>query len=109
MSCISKEKDIAYIQCVDPGEPYTMKIVDILGTRPEIIKTSPIIRESERQGLDYFILHTGQYYSYNLDKIFFEELELPKPKCNLDVGAGTHAEETGKMPILEKLYLYVKN
>jgi len=62
-----------------------------------------------RQGLDYFILHTGQYYSYNLDKIFFEELELPKPKCNLDVGAGTHAEETGKMPILEKLYLYVKN
>jgi len=33
-------------------------------------------------------------------------LELPKPKCNLDVGAGTHAEETGKMPILEKLYLY---
>ena len=79
-----------------------MKIADILGTRPEIIKTSPFISESERQGLDYFILHTGQYYTYNLDKIFFEELELPKPKCNLDVGAGTHAEETGKMPILEK-------
>ena len=84
----------------------SMKIADILGTRPEIIKTSPVIRESERQSLDYFILHTGQYYSYKLDKIFFEELELPKPKCNLDVGAGTHAEETGKMPILEKLYLY---
>ena len=69
-----------------------MEIADILGTRPEIIKTSPVIRESERPGLDYFILHTGQHYSYNLD-----------------VGAGTHAEETGKMPILEKLYLYVKN
>jgi len=74
-----------------------MKISIILGTRPEIIKMSPIIRECEKQGLDYFILHTGQHYSYNLDKIFFEELELPLPKYNLDVGSGTHAEETGKM------------
>ena len=58
---------------------------------------SPVIRECEKQNIDYFILHTGQHYSYNLDKIFFEELELPAPKYNLDVGSGTHAEETGKM------------
>ena len=74
-----------------------MKISIILGTRPEIIKMSPVIRELENQTLDYFILHTGQHYSYNLDKIFFEELELPAAKYNLDVGSGTHAEETGKM------------
>lgn len=74
-----------------------MKISIILGTRPEIIKMSPIIRELENKGLDYFILHTGQHYSYNLDKIFFQELSLPAPKYNLDVGSGTHAEETGKM------------
>ena len=81
-----------------------MKISIILGTRPEIIKMSPIIRECEKLRLDYFILHTGQHYSYNLDKIFFEELELPKPKYNLDVGSGTHAEETGKMLIdIEKI------
>ena len=65
---------------------------------------SPVIRECEKQNLDYFILHTGQHYSYNLDKIFFEELELPAAKYNLDVGSGTHAEETGKMLIgIEKI------
>ena len=81
-----------------------MKISIILGTRPEIIKMSPVIRECEKQSLDYFIFHTGQHYSYNLDKIFFEELELPKAKYNLDVGSGSHAEETGKMLIgIEKV------
>jgi predicted HTH domain antitoxin len=81
-----------------------MNISIILGTRPEIIKMSPVIRECEKQELDYFILHTGQHYSYNLDKIFFEELELQAAKYNLDVGSGTHAEETGKMLIgIEKI------
>jgi len=74
-----------------------MRISIILGTRPEIIKFSPIIRVCERLGLDYFILHTGQHYSYNMDRVFFEQLELPKAKYNLDVGSGTHAEQTGKM------------
>jgi len=62
-----------------------------------------------KQDLDYFILHTGQHYSYNLDRIFFEDLELPAPKYNLDVGSGTHAEETGEMLIgIEKVLLKEK-
>jgi UDP-N-acetylglucosamine 2-epimerase (non-hydrolysing) len=76
-----------------------MKIAIILGTRPEIIKLAPIIRVLEREGRDYFILHTGQHYSYNMDGVFFEQLKLPKPKYNLNVGSGTHAEQTGKMLI----------
>lgn len=81
-----------------------MSIAIILGTRPEIIKMSPIIRECKKRKLDYFILHTNQHYSENLDKIFFDELELPKPRYNLNVGSGTHAEETGKMLIgIEKV------
>src|SRR4030042_4172096 len=76
-----------------------MKTGIILGTRPESIKMSPIIRECDPLGLDYFILHTGQHYSYNLDKVFFEQLGLPLPKYNLSVGSGTHAEETAKMLI----------
>ncbi len=74
-----------------------MKIAVVLGTRPEIIKMSPIIRECRRRGLDYFTLHTGQHYSYEMDRVFFEELELPIPQYNLDVGSGTHAEQTGKI------------
>jgi len=72
-------------------------IAIILGTRPEIIKLSPIIRQCARKGIDAFILHTGQHYSYEMDRVFFEELELPDAKYHLDVGSGTHAEQTGKI------------
>src|SRR3990170_3135090 len=81
-----------------------MKISVILGTRPEIIKCSPIIRECERLCLDYFILHTGQHYSYNMDRVFFEQLDLPRAKYNLDVGSGTHVKQTGQMLVgIEKV------
>jgi UDP-N-acetylglucosamine 2-epimerase (non-hydrolysing) len=60
---------------------------------------APVIRELQRRKYGFFILHTGQHYSYNLDKVFFEQLELPQPKYNLEVGSGSHAEETGKMLI----------
>jgi len=85
---------------------WSMRISIILGTRPEIIKMSPIIRECERLKLDYFILHSGQHYSYNMDEVFFEQLELPGASYNLDVGSGSHAEQTGKMLIgIEKVLL----
>jgi len=72
-------------------------IAIVLGTRPEIIKMSPIIRECEARNLDYFILHSGQHYSYDMDRAFFEDLDLPEPKYNLDVGSGTHAGQTAKI------------
>ena len=71
----------------------------VLGTRPEIIKFSPIIRECVRVGQKFSIIHTGQHYSYNMDKVFFEQLELPEADYNLEVGSGTHAEQTGKILI----------
>jgi UDP-N-acetylglucosamine 2-epimerase (non-hydrolysing) len=74
-----------------------VKFCIVLGTRPEIIKMSPIIRKCERDGLDYFMVHTGQHYSYGMDRIFFDELHLPQPSFNLDVGSGRHGEQTGKM------------
>ncbi len=72
-------------------------IAIVLGTRPEIIKMSPIIRECEEGGLDYFILHSGQHYSYDMDTVFFEELRLPDAKYRLDIGSGPHGQQTGKM------------
>jgi UDP-N-acetylglucosamine 2-epimerase (non-hydrolysing) len=76
-----------------------MKISIILGTRPEIIKMSPIIRYLEKIQENFFIIHTGQHYSYEMNKTFFDTLELPTPKYNLDVGSGSHAEQTGKIMI----------
>ncbi len=74
-----------------------MSIAVILGTRPEIIKMAPVIKELTRQTKDYFILHTGQHYSYSMDKVFFEQLKLPSAKYNLEVGSGSQAEQTAKI------------
>ncbi len=74
-----------------------MSTAIVLGTRPEIIKMSPVIRECERRGSEHFMIHTGQHYSYEMDKVFFDELDLPHAKYNLDVGSGPHSEQTGKI------------
>jgi UDP-N-acetylglucosamine 2-epimerase (non-hydrolysing) len=74
-----------------------MKIAVIVGTRPEIIKMAPVVRALESNRVSYFILHTGQHYSYNLDKVFFEQLRLQDAKYNLEIGSGSHAEQTGKI------------
>lgn len=77
-----------------------MKICIILGTRPEIIKCAPIIRACQNRKIPFILIHSGQHYSYEMDQIFFEELNLPKPDYALEVGSGTHGEQTAK--ILEK-------
>jgi len=69
----------------------------VLGTRPEIVKMAPVIKELEKRDMDYFIVHTGQHYSYNLDKVFFENFKLENPKYNLEVGSGTHGKQTGEI------------
>lgn len=83
-----------------------MRVAIVLGTRPEIIKLAPVIREVEGRKIEFFILHTGQHYSDNLNQVFFEQLALPSLKYNLEVGSGSHAEETGKMLVgIEKVLL----
>jgi UDP-N-acetylglucosamine 2-epimerase (non-hydrolysing) len=78
----------------------------VLGTRPEIIKMSPIIRACSNQGLEYTILHTGQHYSYAMDRIFFEQLDLPMPSHNLDAGSGSQGAQTATMLTgIEKIFL----
>jgi len=74
-----------------------MKVAIILGTRPEIIKMSPIIHACQKLGIDFFILHTGQHYSKNMDSDFFKELELPAPKYNLGIGNQPHRKQVGLM------------
>ena len=69
-------------------------------TRPEVIKMLPVMRACERQGADWFMVHTGQHYSYNMDRVFFERIGLPDAKYNPDVGSGRHREQTGRMHII---------
>jgi UDP-N-acetylglucosamine 2-epimerase (non-hydrolysing) len=84
-----------------------MKICLILGTRPEIIKLSPVIKELRLKCIEFFIIHSNQHYSENMDSIFFKDLDLPAPKYNLNIGSGGHSLQTGSIlikiePILEK-------
>jgi UDP-N-acetylglucosamine 2-epimerase (non-hydrolysing) len=86
-----------------------MKVFSILGIRPDIIRLSIILDKLDKSGLEHKIVHTGQHYSYNLDKIFFEELGVRLPDFNLKVGSGTHAEQTGMvMNSIEKLLMKEK-
>ncbi len=84
-----------------------MKIGIIIGTRPEIIKMAPIIRECQARSLPFFIIHSNQHYSADMDAVFFEELKLPAPHYNLHVGSGQHSNQTGNIlikmePILQE-------
>jgi len=78
----------------------------ILGTRPEIIKLAPVIRACEKRSTSYSVIHTGQHYSENLNEVFFDQLDLPKPNYNLGVGSASHGKQTGEMIIgIEEILL----
>lgn len=79
----------------------------IFGTRPEIIKFATIIHEIQhRNNLDFLIIHTGQHYDYKMSEIFIEELGLPKPDFNLEIGSGSHSYQTAiAMLNIEKILL----
>lgn len=73
-----------------------MNVGVVLGTRPEIIKMSPLIRELESRGIKHDIIHSGQHYDEEVSDIFFQELELDEPDHYLGVGSGSQGEQTGK-------------
>jgi UDP-GlcNAc3NAcA epimerase len=85
------------------------KILTIVGARPQIIKAAAISREINNhfsQEIEELIIHTGQHYDENMSSVFFDELEIPKPFANLNVGSGSHASQTAEiMNGIEKLII----
>lgn len=75
-----------------------MYILSIVGARPQFVKVSAFHRAiTEHKNLVHFILHTGQHYDKNMSNVFFEEMQIPSPNVNLNIGGGTHGENTGRM------------
>lgn len=87
-----------------------MKLVTILGARPQFIKAAAISRVlRDRRAIDEIIVHTGQHYDQNMSGVFFDELDIPKPGFNLEISGGSHGAMTGRMlEGLEKVLLQEK-
>jgi UDP-N-acetylglucosamine 2-epimerase len=73
-----------------------MKIATIIGARPQFIKYGLLSKEL-REKHQIILIHTGQHYDYRMNKVFFDQLEIPEPSYNLGIGSGSHAYQTGEM------------
>src|ERR1035437_10481530 len=84
-----------------------MRIVSVVGARPQFVKASVVSKALRAvPGLDEVLVHTGQHFDDNMSAVFFSELEIPEPAYNLGVGSGTHGLQTGRQLIeLEKVLL----
>ncbi len=84
-----------------------MKLVTIIGARPQFIKAATVSRAvAARDGLREVIVHTGQHYDANMSDIFFEELAIPRPDHHLGIGGGTHGAMTGQqLEAIERVLL----
>ena len=72
-----------------------MHILHVVGARPNFMKAAPVLRALAAQpGVRQSLVHTGQHYDRIMSDVFFQELEMPQPDCNLEVGSGTHAQQT---------------
>jgi UDP-N-acetylglucosamine 2-epimerase (non-hydrolysing) len=83
-----------------------MKVISVVGARPQFVKLSPIDHAFKAAGIEHVIVHTGQHYDHEMSESFFEELEISQPAYNLEVGSASHGVQTGQMLMgLEKIFL----
>ena len=74
-----------------------MKIVTVLGARPQFIKAATVSRALKKSGIDEIIVHTGQHFDANMSQVFFDEMEIPHPNYNLEIQGLNHGAMTGRM------------
>lgn len=82
----------------DLGTKQMIKIICVCGARPNFIKIAPIMHTLKANGnFEVFLVHTGQHYDRNMSKLFFDDLNIPRPDINLEVGSASHAAQTAEI------------
>ncbi len=74
-----------------------MKLLSVVGARPQFVKLAPVVAECARRGVEHRIVHTGQHYDRLLSDVFFADLAIPTPDVNLGVGSRSHGQQTAEM------------
>src|SRR5712692_2189224 len=83
---------------IERGGDLGMRILAVVGALPNFIKIAPLMRELRaRPGLDVQLVHTGQHYDARMSQLFFQELEIPRPDYELEVGSASHAVQTAEI------------
>jgi UDP-N-acetylglucosamine 2-epimerase (non-hydrolysing) len=89
-----------------------VRVICIAGARPNFMKIKPVLDALERRDVETCLVHTGQHYDSSMSDVFFDELGIREPDHHLEVGSGTHAEQTGRVmaafePLVEKVQPHV--
>lgn len=85
-----------------------MRICHVVGARPNFMKAAPVIRALAAYPVEQTVVHTGQHYDFNMSEVFFRQLGMPAPDINLQVGSGSHAQQTAQImsrfePVLQEV------
>jgi UDP-N-acetylglucosamine 2-epimerase (non-hydrolysing) len=87
-----------------------VKILNVVGARPNFIKIAPILKEMQKHNdIEPILVHTGQHYDDSMAKIFFNDLDIPRPNVDLGIGAGSHAEQTAKIMLAFETLCFDEN
>src|ERR1051325_3408695 len=78
-----------------------LRIINVVGARPNFMKIAPVLDEMRRRSstIDALLVHTGQHYDESMSDSFFDDLQIPRPDINLEVGSGSHSEQTARIMI----------
>jgi len=74
-----------------------VKILSVVGARPNFMKMAPVVEQILQRGIPHLFVHTGQHYDENMSRVFFDQLGMPRPDVDLEVGSDTHARQTARI------------